>query len=381
MRAIAVLPFVLLAAACLPQPQAIVVSPTPSPTPVPTETPTASPAPTPSPTATPTGAAPRAVQFADPLRGWLGTADGILGTTNGGATWDRQLTSGSITKIWSYDATHAWALAGLSALWRTQDGVHWTAAANTPFPIIIDVDPFSPDLLWAIGVAKTPDGAAPSRSIGNVMRSSDGGATWQAVGTHTMWSVCFDTPTDGIGAEAKQIFRTADAGRTWFPIATLAINDDGPYWYPTLGCPNGSNDRVQVTEPGAALGHAPYLVYRTTDAGRTWTLEFREAYTRGSSTPLDTPQLGSYPSTFGALAGGRTWFVTCTPPADVQEFLLLGPLGETLARGMVPIVQFCGSAQLIDQSHIVAVTRYPAASVIATDNGGGTWRAIYAGKP
>src|SRR5260370_3103082 len=131
MRAMGLLSFVLIAAACLPQPQSIAPTPSPSPSPVPTETPTASPAPTPSPTATPTGAAPTAVRFADPLRGWLGTDDGILGTTNADATWDRQLTSGSITKLWSYDATHAWALAGLSDLYRTVDGTHWLPAVRT----------------------------------------------------------------------------------------------------------------------------------------------------------------------------------------------------------------------------------------------------------
>jgi photosystem II stability/assembly factor-like uncharacterized protein len=375
----ALLSFVLLTAACLPQPQAIVVSPTPSQTPAPAQTPTASPAPTPSPTATPTGAAPRAIRFADALRGWLGTADGILGTTDGGATWERQLTSGSITRLWSHDATHAWALAGLSALYRTQDGVHWIASPTTPFPLIVDIDALSPDLLWAIGVAPAPDGAAPAQRLGNVMRSTDGGATWQAIGTHTMWSVCFDTPTDGIGAEAKQVFRTADAGRTWFPIATLAINDDGP-WYPTLGCPNGTNDRVQVTEPKIGLGHAAYLVYRTTDAGRTWVLEFGEGYTLGTVVPPFTPSLGSYPSTFGAMAGGRTWFITCTPATDTQEFLILGPGGETLARGSVPGPSCAISGQVLDQAHAIVVSSV-APIVSATDNGGGTWRTIYTGKP
>ena len=380
MRKVALLTFVLIAAACLPKPQSIEPTPSPSPTPTPTDATTQSPIPTPSPTATPAGAAPTAVRFADPLRGWLGTDDGILGTTNGGATWDRQLTSGSITRLWSYDATHAWALAGLSDLYRTTDGAHWLPTVPSVFPLIADLDVLSPDLLWAIGVLRTPGGLSPSQTVGNVMRSTDGGASWQVVGTHTMWSVCFDTPTDGIGAEGKQIFRTADAGRTWFPIATLAINDDGPYWYPYLGCPNGTNDRVQVTEPNAAAGHAPYLVYRTNDAGRTWTLEFREAYTLGTTTPPNTPKLGTFPSMFGALAGGRTWFVTCSPGADELEFLLLGAAGESLARGPVPIRDCARSAQLIDEAHIVAISG-GTASVLATDNGGGTWHAIYKGRP
>jgi photosystem II stability/assembly factor-like uncharacterized protein len=322
------------------------------------------------------------VRFIDPVHGWIGTDDGILGTSNGGATWDRQLASGSITRLWSYDATHAWALAGLSDLYRTVDGTAWIKIGplQSPPSLIVDVDVLSPELLWMITVPRTPDGPAPAQRFGSVVRSTDGGATWQVAGPHTMWSVCFDTPTDGIGAEAKQIFRTADAGRSWFPIATLAINDDGPYWYPTVACPNGTNVRLQVTEPNAALGHAPYLVYRTTDAGRTWLLEFREGYTLGTTTPPNTPQLGTYPSMFGAFAGGRTWFITCTPALDTQEFLLLGPAGETLARGPVPIPGCARSGQVIDQAHVIAISG-GTASVMVTDNGGATWHAIYKGKP
>jgi photosystem II stability/assembly factor-like uncharacterized protein len=319
------------------------------------------------------------VRFVDTMRGWIGTDDGILGTKDGGGTWDRQLTGVSITKIWTYDDTRAWALGGEGAMYRTVDGTHWTPIEPKPNPPIAELDVFSPDLLWAIGVSPT-SAPAPAQQIGHVMRSENGGLTWNVVGTRTMWSVCFDTPTDGMGAEGKQLFRSTDAGRTWSVIATLAINDDGPFWYPTLACPNGTNVRIQITEPNAALGHAPYLVYRTNDAGRTWMLEFREGYTLGTTTPPNTPQLGSYPSMFGAFAGGRTWLITCTPPVDMQEFLMLGPTGEVLARGPVPINGCARSGQVIDQTHVVAISGGNA-SVLITDDAGVTWRTIYKGKP
>jgi photosystem II stability/assembly factor-like uncharacterized protein len=377
----ALLGLALVVAACEPYaiaPSAAPASATPTLPSTPPATAAATPSPTLSPSPTPTGAAPTAVRFIDALHGWVGTDDGIVGTADGGATWDRQLTAGSITKLWAYDWTHAWALAGVGTLYRTRDGSHWTAVLQPPTPPIAEIDAFSPDLLWAIGVPAAA-GPQPAQRIGNVMRSVDGGATWQMVGTHTMWSVCFDTATDGIGAEGKQVFRTADAGRTWFAIATLAINDDGPYWYPTLACPNGTNVRLQVIEPNAALGHAPYLVYRTNDAGRTWVLEFREGYTLGTTTPPNTPSLGTYPSIFGAFTGGQTWFITCSPPTDSQEFLVLGPSGETLARGPVPIAGCARAGQVLDQAHVVAVSG-ASASVIASDNGGGTWRTIYRGR-
>jgi photosystem II stability/assembly factor-like uncharacterized protein len=370
----------LLIAACAPEtvtPSASPVRPTPT-----SAQPTAAtaPPPTPSPSSTPTGAAPTAVRFVDSLHGWLGTQDAIFATKDGGATWDRQLTGGSITKIWSYDATHAWALAADNALYRTQDGVHWLPIEPRPNPPITQIDAFTPDLVWAIGVTPTT-APQPAQAFGNVMRSTDGGATWQVVGTHTMWSVCFETTTEGAGAEGKQLFRTADAGRTWTPTVQLPINDDGPYWYPTLTCPNGTNFRVQVTEPNAAAGHAPYLVFRTNTGGSSWQLEFREGYTLGTTTPPNTPQLGTFPSMMqSTLAGGRTWFITCSPGATSLEFLFLGPTGETLARGPVPIPDCAVDGQVIDGTHVVVVAG-STSSVIATDDGGVTWRTIYKGRP
>ncbi|MDP9245333.1 MAG: hypothetical protein M3O64_01660 [Chloroflexota bacterium] len=340
---------------------------------------TPNPSRTPSPAPPPAGGAPQAVRFIDAKRGWVGAQDGILATADGGATWERQLIGASIRKIWAYDETRAWALADDKTVYRTRDGVHWTAIPPTN-PPIAEIDAFSPDLLWAIGIGPV-SGPVPAPQVGTVLVSTDGGFIWRPVGTHTMWSVCFDTTTDGVGAEGKRLFRTTDAGRTWTPIAQLPINDDGPYWYPTLTCPNGTNFRVQVTEPNAAAGHAPYLVFRTTDGGRSWVLEFREGYTLGTTTPPNTPQLGSFPSIMASsLAGGRTWFITCTPPANAQEFLFLGPTGDVLSRGPVPISGCASDGQVVDQAHVVAVVG-STNSVIATDDAGKTWRAIYKGRP
>jgi hypothetical protein len=138
---------------------------------------------------------------------------------------------------------------------------------------------------------------------------------------------------------------------------------------------------VQITEPNAAAGHAPYLVYRTNDGGRSWILEFREGYTLGTTTPPNTPQLGSFPSIMGSnLAGGRSWFMTCTPALDRQEFLFVGPTGETLARGPVPIPGCASDGQVLDGTNVIAVSG-STASVLATDDGGTTWRTIYKGRP
>ena len=334
-----------------------------------------------SPTAAPTGPQPSAVRFADATHGWLGLEDGILGTMDGGASWDRQLTAGRVTKIWSYDATRAWALAADNTVYRTRDGAHWTAIPPTT-PPISQIDAFSPDIVWAIGIAPT-SGPAPQPQTGNVLASTDGGFIWRPVGTHTMWSVCFDSPLNGFGAEGNQIFRTADAGRSWSRVGTLTINDQGP-WYPTLTCPSATSFRVQVTEPYAALSHVPYLVFRTTDAGRNWILEYREGYTLGTTTPI-TAGLGSYPSIIGPLPNGDTWIMTCSPPAQVQDFLIIDPAGGVVAQQKAPFIACARDATFVDGMHGWAIaTDYSNIAkgasqgiLMRTTDGSRTWSRVY----
>jgi hypothetical protein len=79
------------------------------------------------------------------------------------------------------------------------------------------------------------------------------------------------------------------------------------------------------------------------------------------------------------LAGGRTWFITCSPGAASLEFLFLGPAGEALARGPVPVADCAAAGQVIDLTHVVVVVG-STSSVFATDDGGATWRTIYRGR-
>ena len=328
---------------------------------------------------------PYAVEFADASRGWLGVVDGILGTTDAGASWRRQLTSERITSLWSVDATHAWALAADNAIYRTQDGEHWTAMPRTD-PVISEIDFVTPLVGWAIGrPASTSPIGPPMQLFGSLLATTDGGAVWRPVTSLGLWSVCFTSERAGFGASGKRIFRTADAGRTWTLIADLAINDSGP-WYPTLVCADARNARVQVEEPYAALSHVPYLLFATTDAGATWRLESREGYTLGTTTPAAPLGLGSYPSLLGALPDGNTWVLTCSPPSDVQDLLILDPSGAVLRKEKAPFVSCARGASLVDQDHGWAIdTDYvlvgndlrSTGRLRRTTDGGRTWTVVY----
>lgn len=362
----------------LPTPSRQVIIATPSSPPA-VATATASP----SRGSLPAGPQASSVGFADPAHGWIGVEDGILGTTDGGTSWDRQLTAGRVTHLWSFDPTHAWALAADNSLYRTTDGSHWFGVLGfgAAFTEMHFVTPLAG---WATTLTFSSP-APPRTSEGAVYRTTDGGQTWHAVNTRSISSVCFSSESAGLGAEGKQIFRTMDAGRTWTLLAELEITDAGP-WYPGLVCADPTNARVQITEPGVALGNAPYLVFRSNDRGMTWALEYRQGYTLGTTTPPNTPDLGSYPSLFGTLAGSRTWIITCTPAANAQDFLIIDASGAVLTKQSAPFVSCAHDASFVDEQHgWVAATDYQlngttVASrgvVLRTTDGARTWSRVY----
>ena len=321
------------------------------------------------------------MQFADRSRGWLGVEDGLLGTTDAGASWQRQLTSKRVNRLWSVDAAHAWALAADDTMYRTQDGEHWTAMPRTD-PAIREIDFVTSLVGWAMGAPAigAPVGG-PFQLGATLFATTDGGEVWREVTPFGLWSVCFTSERAGLGAGGKGIFRTTDAGRTWTPIAELAITDNGP-WYPTLTCADAQHARVQVTEPYAALSHVPYLLFATTDAGATWRLEAIE----GSTTPAAPLGLGSYPSLLGVLPDGNTWILTCSPPVDAQELVVLDAKGAVLRKENAPFVACARGATFVDEEHGWAIdTDYALVGndvrstgrLRRTTDGGRNWTVAY----
>ncbi len=341
----------------------------------------------PLPTLDPRASGPTAstVQFADTTHGWLGVEDGILGTADGGGTWQRQLTGGRVTRIWSFDGAHAWALAADGTIYHTEDGTRWGAQPATT-PPIADMTFVSALHGWAIAVQpQTSVAGQPAQRTGTLLVTTDGGAVWRPIGSQGLWSACFTRDTDGYGASGKRIYRTADGGRTWALAADLGIADQGP-WYPTLFCADAQRVRVQITEPYAALSHVPYLVFATVDSAKTWKLEYAEGYTLGTVVGLPFPGLGSYPSIVGVLPDRTTWLVTCSPPADTQRFLVLTGDGQVRADESVPFVACARAATFVDARHGWAIaTSYtmsgavPSSTTILvrTTDGARSWTIIY----
>ena len=176
----------------------------------------------------------RGVVFADAAHGWavgtiLGdvhrTASVILATTDGGATWKRQLAylapqdenvpEGVLTAIACSDARHLIAV-GLDDLgceiFRSADGgATWTglsraATSSLGYPRLSGVAMAGAARGWPVG--ECPDGS------GIVLETTNGGATWhrQSVGAQVD-AVSFASPTHGwVAGVNANILTTTTAG-------------------------------------------------------------------------------------------------------------------------------------------------------------------------
>lgn len=176
-----------------------------------------------------------AMSFSSPATGWMLTTCGLLVTHDGGATWGKSATPlvPNEAPIF-FDALHGVVLAQDARLLVTSDGgSNWSVR---PLPGgAIDVDFINPGQGWAMGIGDNsfqcnlPDLGGCNRNF-RLYHTSDGGKTW-VPGNFTslgmpgtkFWPPAyfhFVDPDNGFASTGEDprengLFRTTDAGRTW----------------------------------------------------------------------------------------------------------------------------------------------------------------------
>ena len=161
------------------------------------------------------------VRFLDDKRGWaVGHDSIILATTDGGETWVKQFSAVEeqrpLLGVHFLDAKRGFAVGAYGAFYETSDGgAKWTArkilADDKHLNAILDA---GKGTLVIFGEA------------GTILRSTDAGATWQAVpapykGSYFGGVVAKDGSLVAFGLRGR-IYRSTDAGKTWTQVPSVS---------------------------------------------------------------------------------------------------------------------------------------------------------------
>jgi photosystem II stability/assembly factor-like uncharacterized protein len=188
----------------------------------------------------------------------VATPGSLYATTNGGVSWSRRPMGNNdwLTGVDFVTSTRGWAISIFNQgepgrIWHTQDGGrHWVQQAN----------PTDCDFLNDIAFVSKQVGTIVG-NYGTILRTVDGGATWQQVASGTTDSLgAVDFPTAMVGyatGVAGRILKTTNGGLTWAPLASGTTRDlrGVSFRSATLGWVVGANGTIR----------------RTTNGGATWT--------------------------------------------------------------------------------------------------------------
>ena len=294
------------------------------------------------------------------------------------------------------DASVLYGASGYHVYSSTDGGSTWARTSGLPAgyccTAFLEVDPGAPGTVYAAG----SDAAG-----GALLRSRDGGESWQQLGQRDV-SVLVAVPGSrtvllaATYAEAGGLVRSTDGGSSWAP-ATGGLGEDttSVYW---LG--------VAPSAPGTVYALAGSRLYRTTDAGLTW--DARATFGEGtyfgarSVDPVDadTVYLAEGERLLRSVDGGASFGELPPLPLGPYGWLVaLEPAGMALYAlantGLYRLDGASGGWQPIDtgatDTWYYGLTGVPSdagrlylltgSGVLATDDGGTIWRAAGGGLP
>ncbi len=268
----------------------------------------------------------------------------LMLSEDGGVTWTR-LGSGPTLKLNDIairDAETGWAVGEGGCILHTSDGETWTEQSSGTTRELHSVCFVSYLRGWAVG------------EMGCILTTTDGGNTWRRQRSHTLrnlYGVSFVDRDSGwaVGSDGT-IIHTSDGGVSWkdqsSPVKShlyaVSFVDDHNGW--------------AVGEDGAVLS--------TTDGGRTW-----NAITITGGNFQDVHFVDSK---YGWICGTTSLLLDGNVAYRTENG------GATWIREVIPI-DASFKVDFVDRSHGWQVGMF--AHVIATDDGGRTWRPMPDASP
>jgi photosystem II stability/assembly factor-like uncharacterized protein len=301
------------------------------------------------------------LHFVDPLTGWIATGDGTIYRTNdGGISWQPQFTDPELyfRCIRFADRDHGWAgtLVTPKLLFATANGgATWEVVTNLPEPrpnALCGLWAPSSRVVYAVGSFSGP---------ARVLKTGDGGATWSSSDlsslAETLVDVYFWNELEGIvvgstgdfpSQSRSVVLRTTNGGASW---QRRHLGSRLNEWAWKVSFLTADTGYVSLERPGP-----PMFLLKTVNRGLTWSeLPFEPYNEQGIG--FVTPRVGwiggDHNPTFGTTDGGSTWSETPWGD-DLNRFQFLGP---TLGYGSGTTVYKYGDPPLTDADP--AVPRRP----------------------
>lgn len=150
--------------------------------------------------------------------GWRLYAGTLYATSDGGVCWRKIFTHKGLTNIHFTDPQNGW-LAGLGGvIYRTGDaGRSWHRQDSGTDLNLIKLSFIDPLHGWALGTKSV--GGYPLRRKSSLIRTQDGGRTWETLTTEetvSLTSFSFVSGSEGWGIDwDNNVVHTVDGGRTW----------------------------------------------------------------------------------------------------------------------------------------------------------------------
>ncbi len=215
-----------------------------------------------------------------------------------------------------------------------------------------------------------------------ILRTSDGGATWtetfrNAEATAFYDCLAFTTPQRGVAmsdpVDGKfRLIRTTDGGRTWSQINPKGMPDakDGEAGFAASGtCLSAGTGRRMYLVSG---GTNPARVFSSPDAGRTWTV---------ADSPLaGSPSAGIFSIAYrgprlGIIVGGDY----LAPTAATENAAFTSDGGKTWRKSKVNPSGYRSGSDWVPDTRATALAVGPSGSDVTTD-GGRTWKSFDTGS-
>lgn len=329
------------------------------------------------------------VQFVSASQGWVVGQRVILATSDGGATWSAQdRGSLNLTSVDFVSRDAGWAV-GLDALLATTDGGRHWAALREPCLPIRSVHFVSARTGFAVagGSNLSGDGSLAPQSGGVVLRTANGGITWQRLrAPANAQSVCFSGSDSGWLGAAGRLYSSMNGGRSWQLRAAGPIGKGAPSAPGVMfaQCAEGGSAWGLDIGPGAAMSQEPHIGYHASPAGAVPIFAEQFFPHPGVAAPVSSP--GSYAGPMSAISSSAAVFIDWCPACGygTVPWDLATANGAMLTReGNVGGINQAFGASFLDSSAgwVVGSVRSGGSSaprIVRTDDGGRTWQVQYA---